>query len=391
MLQSPPRYVALDSWRGICACLVVFHHVGIQFPRSHIAQSTLVGQSWLFVDFFFVLSGFVIAANYERRLLDGYGIGKFMLLRFGRLYPLHLTMLLVFIAYELTQVAIPELGDAGRAPPFTTEVHAIDTVIANLLLLQSLHVFDFHTWNIPAWSISTEFYTYLIFAAALVIFRDRLDRVLILVLAASPFVFVALGLHDLNTTYEWGLPRCVFGFAAGVAAHHFWLRKQAGVKTLLREPATATAIELLVVTGVVVFVLLSGFDYVSMLAPYVFAVAVLVFAAEAGAVSRLFLQPPFVLLGLISYSVYMVHYFIVGRVDAAARTAVLYFDANFPEVMRRITTHDIPDQWDLLQGDLFDLALLAFIIAVSYVSYRLIEDPGRYWVRKLLSRRRVTA
>jgi hypothetical protein len=52
------RFEALDGWRGICACLVVlFHFHGF----SPIYSVELVRNSYLFVDFFFVLSGFVIA------------------------------------------------------------------------------------------------------------------------------------------------------------------------------------------------------------------------------------------------------------------------------------------------------------------------------------------
>ena len=61
------RFVALDSWRGICALLVALFHVPI---IGVMRQVTLVSNGYLFVDFFFVLSGFVIATVYERRLGD---------------------------------------------------------------------------------------------------------------------------------------------------------------------------------------------------------------------------------------------------------------------------------------------------------------------------------
>ena len=58
------RLVALDSLRGLCALMVALMHIN---SISHISESTLVRQSWLFVDFFFVLSGFVIAHSYIDR------------------------------------------------------------------------------------------------------------------------------------------------------------------------------------------------------------------------------------------------------------------------------------------------------------------------------------
>jgi peptidoglycan/LPS O-acetylase OafA/YrhL len=53
--------------------------------NSHVSDLALLANSYLFVDFFFVLSGFVIAADYERRLREGFGVWRFALLRFGRL------------------------------------------------------------------------------------------------------------------------------------------------------------------------------------------------------------------------------------------------------------------------------------------------------------------
>ena len=92
------HHIALDAWRGIAALIVALFHFA---TPAAISQSTFLRNSWLFVDFFFVLSGFVIAANYRGRLAQGFGIERFMLLRLGRLYPLHILMLAAFIATEL--------------------------------------------------------------------------------------------------------------------------------------------------------------------------------------------------------------------------------------------------------------------------------------------------
>src|SRR5438445_11061004 len=98
------RFVVLDSWRGIAACMVALGHLDLLSPYSHVHGVPFLSNSWLFVDFFFVLSGFVIAANYQQRLLDGFGVGRFLLLRLGRLYPLHFAVLTLFIGSELLKV-----------------------------------------------------------------------------------------------------------------------------------------------------------------------------------------------------------------------------------------------------------------------------------------------
>src|SRR5216683_6021851 len=92
------HFIALDSLRGICASIVAFFHVD---GDAFIKTIPVVANGFLFVDFFFVLSGFVIAASYGRKIVDGYSIGKFMFLRLGRLYPLHAFMLLAYLCIAI--------------------------------------------------------------------------------------------------------------------------------------------------------------------------------------------------------------------------------------------------------------------------------------------------
>ena len=56
------RFYALDSWRGIAAVMVALFHMPIAWSLYDVG---IVRHAWLFVDFFFVLSGFVIAFTYE--------------------------------------------------------------------------------------------------------------------------------------------------------------------------------------------------------------------------------------------------------------------------------------------------------------------------------------
>ena len=67
----PHRYAALDALRGICATMVVLYHIR---PTGWLTANPLATHAWLFVDFFFVLSGFVIAASYRGRLSEGFSL-----------------------------------------------------------------------------------------------------------------------------------------------------------------------------------------------------------------------------------------------------------------------------------------------------------------------------
>src|SRR3954447_25021058 len=92
--HSKNHFLALDSLRGICATFVVIYHFE---SDAFIRKIPFIQHGFLFVDFFFVLSGFVIAANYRDKIASEYSILKFFFLRLGRLYPLYVSMLFAFL------------------------------------------------------------------------------------------------------------------------------------------------------------------------------------------------------------------------------------------------------------------------------------------------------
>ena len=354
------RFEALDSWRGLAACLVALHHLALPL-NSHLDALGLIPNGYLFVDFFFVLSGFVIAANYEKRLAEGFGVWRFALLRFGRVYPLHLAVLLALILLRLAHSA----SGLGAPSPFQPPRWSADTILANLLLVHSLHLFDFTPWNGPSWSISAEFYTYLLFAAAAVALPGR--RIVLLLLPVAGASALALwGLvGSIGTTFDWGLIRCIFGFSVGAITWHVhrtgWLR-------------SGSVLELTSVVLIVAFVCNAGNSSLSLVAPAVFALAVLVFAAEAGAVSRLLRAPAWLWLGERSYSIYMVHFLVFWLLADGVkllRLAQIELIAGSENASR------------LWQNDVLFLIYIVLVLGVAAGTYRLIEVPARSWFRRL--------
>jgi peptidoglycan/LPS O-acetylase OafA/YrhL len=362
-VTEPKRFEVLDSWRGIAACLVALFHLRV-VAQSHLADIAVIRHSYLFVDFFFVLSGFVIAANYHSRLSEGLSLWRFALLRCGRLYPLHLATLGICILMHLAH----SVSGLGAESLFQPPARSADTLVANLLLIHSLNVFDFPTWNLPSWSISAEFYTYLLYAAAVSTLRDRVWRLLVPVLVLSPVALWMLAGGMDNATHEYGILRCVFGFAAGVLA---W--KVHGAARL----RCGTALELLSVALIVVFVWGAGETALSIGAPAVFAAAVLVFAAEGGALSGVVRRPAFLALGAWSYSIYMVH-FPIGwmLLDAAKLLEMAGVDLVVGGMVGR-------SRWE---GDLAALVYFALVLSVASITYRVIEAPGRARFRRLAAR-----
>lgn len=297
------RFEALDSWRGICALAVAVFHFSFVIKADFI-RNLILSNAYLFVDFFFVLSGFVVCHAYRDRLGTPRRVGGFVLRRFGRLWPLHAAILLAMM------LAVMAINLGGHHPDrFTVQTaeggYSLLALGLHAGLLTSMGFYG-NAWNSPAWSIGAELYTYLLFAAVIVLAGRRLLGASLALVAAASLALLVFAPAYMNSTADFGLVRCVAGFFAGVAAYHAhaaWREKRLPVPTLAEIGIIAIAGLFMVVAG-------NGPDEVhavSLLAPAVFALAILVFAREAGAVSKLLRAGPLRALGAWSYSIYMVH------------------------------------------------------------------------------------
>jgi len=370
------HFEALDGWRGLCACLVaLFHFHGY----SPLYTSELIRNSYLFVDFFFVLSGFVIAWNYEDRLGSWQQLRQFMILRLGRLYPLHIFMLFVFLAWETAKLVLGRISPPG--PEAFVGENQPGTVLSNIFLVQSLHLNDSLSWNAPSWSISTEWWAYVVFAVAVAAFGLR-HWMLALVALAAPRFRLQVRRPGMDVPYDWGRVRCGFGFALGVACSrlHRWRGAPAGATA---TPG-ATLLECTAVAAVVGFVSFAGKSDWSLLAPFVFMFAVLVFAVEGGWLSRALRLPLFKWLGMLSYSIYLTHYFFVLVVPVVVKRAFhldLWTSMPLPAGGTALVFGR-----NVLEGTLFYALVLGLTIAFSAFTYRWIETPGREWSRRVARR-----
>ena len=197
-VKNDTRYVALDGLRGVAALLVVLFHVRWS---NHLTHSTLVSNGFIAVDLFFILSGFVISANYSSRISSLQDAWRFMCLRFFRIYPIHLLVISAFVCVEFAKLISRHLFNIsyGPQPPFTGS-NSYVALVSNLLLIQGLPTFDNPSWNIPSWSISCEFAAYLVFAAA-VLFGLCRRRMLLLgtTLVAVSEAMLLLYFHETHS------------------------------------------------------------------------------------------------------------------------------------------------------------------------------------------------
>jgi peptidoglycan/LPS O-acetylase OafA/YrhL len=116
--------------------------------------------------------------------------------------------------------------------------------------------------------------------------------------------------------------------------------------------------------------------------PLLFGALVLIFAAQAGPLSRALKQRVLSYLGEISYSIYLVHYVLVLVAFGAASVleAVLGVDALTERGPFNAAVINMPNAW---VGDFAALAFLGLTIAVAGVTYHWVENPGRRWFNDL--------
>lgn len=380
MSKKAQHFIVLDSWRGICACMVALLHVMV---NSHLYPLPFIRAAGFFVDFFFVLSGFVIFANYEDRLKKGYSVIKFMFLRFGRLYPLHISILLVFIASEVVQGFLPGISDYTQYAPFSAPGETLSDIISQIFLFHALDTETHKAFNSPSWSISAEFYTYLTFALALVFFKNRIGifcaALAILAISLLSLIFSAFPQYY----FIEGFLRCLAGFAAGGICWHIH------TKQALQNHALSinvwSFIEVAIILAIYLFIVFSKGTVYRYLAPVVFSFTILIFAFEKGFISKLLSKRFFVFLGMLSYSIYMVHAFIASKVLPLSawlieKTAHLKLTINIDGKEMLGTS--------LWQGDIITLVYMVLVVATSYITFKLIEAPGRKLSRHLVEARR---
>lgn len=343
------RFEALDSLRGVCAILVVMFHMPV---ASHWRDWGLIQHSYLFVDYFFVLSGFVIAHAYAQRLKTPKDAGRFMVRRLGRVWPLHVLMLLAYIGLELVRL----WTHFDSVTPFTRD-RSVEAIFSNLFLIQAYNIHPSLTWNGPSWTLSVEVGCYVVFAL-LLLATPKMWRWIGAVLAVIGAVIVLTqAKRYMNTTYDFAFPRAVYGFFLGSLLQGVWMQ----IPRL--KGHAATALEIGTVIGVCVFI---GYATgpVTVLVTLLFVASVWVFAGEDGALSRLLDTKPLVTLGRWSFAIYMVHMFVLVVTIIIARK-LDWMPA------RRI---DFGSVW---LNDLFGVALFGLIVALAILAHRFVEAPAQ--------------
>lgn len=367
-LPDRSRYDALDGLRGIAALLVAAHHLNAETP---LFGQPVFAAGLQYVDFFFVLSGFVIAASYGERLVGGLRPERFLLLRLGRIWPAHLVMVGCYLAIEAFVWLSGSTGLTSR-PAFGPGREA-EYLPLVLVLGQALVPEAARTWNVQSWSISVELVLYVLFALS----WRRLGAARWL--AAGALCLLGAGMLETGALNGWSdLQRGASGFGLGLLTWACW--QAWGTQFGASAPRCANLIEALAIAAVGASFVVPALTGHILAANLIYAAAVLIFAAQRGVVSRWLATAPLAFLGAISYSLYMVH----GLAETAAlRLMQLVLGGLGSDgllVSQPGLARPVPaGGW---AGDLLALGAIAFAVFAAWLLFRLVEWPARQWSRR---------
>lgn len=347
---------ALTCIRGLAAWWVVMFHFREALPAGTSRWAIdIAGYGYLAVDLFFLLSGYVIALNYAKifQRFDYSQTIYFILLRIGRIYPLHVFMMAIFLVNPLAIILFSAHGDPGQRYEPTY-------YIMSLALIQNWGFTDILAWNVPAWSISTEWFAYLIFPLLAFYVLRKINSIssgllhIIAILTILAWLCHELGLTDLGDKIEkFGLTRCCIEFSCGII---LWRLRMLRPVLAQGEGGMAVVAGLLCV---VISLQPPMKDYY--LVPLGFALIIWGLTDVNALPARLLAGRALEGVGLVSYSTYMVHYFVKDWVN------FLLVRPEIPDIVPFPT-------------------YIAVTAVASVLLYHAVELPSRRWGRAAAGR-----
>lgn len=364
------RYiVSHTALRGIAALLVVFYHLqfGAAYRFGWETATPFFARGYLWVDLFFILSGFVIAYSAradERAPYDGAQIRDFWLARFARIYPLHLVCLLALLAIQASLFAIGQATSLKVGNPGLWTRDSMLNFVEQLLLLNAWGITGRVGWNIPSWSISAEMFAYLIFPA-LAAFMARGGRAAIVLLLAGAgafYAWVGFTSGDLNIVIGLAIVRCLAGFSLGMII----CRERDRIDRL--PDATlgiAQAFGLAIALGVP----LLGLNDVLAIPGFVLLIAAT--WPDRGWLARPLAWTPLRWLGEVSYSIYLVHVVLLPS-----------WCVIMGAILAKLGIGPAPARAVVMIGG------VTMVLIVATFTWRYVEGPARKVISRWYDRRR---
>lgn len=297
LIKSKKHYEILDGLRGVAAISVVIFHF-LEWVSG--PSENLFAHSFLAVDFFFCLSGFVIAYAYDDRI-EKMGVVEFFKSRLIRLHPLVIIgSILGLIGYSF----IPYGDIANRSVSELLLLFACSLLLIPLPIMKERFGNNFGL-NAPAWSLFWEYIANIIYSLIL----WRLSRRILLVLtfiAGIALAYVSYNAKGLiggwsGDTFWDGCARVSYSFLAGILVYRF--------KWIIPSKLGFPGLSLLLIPA---FLYPFNPEFNSITEPLIvlFYFPFLV-ALGAGAITSPKTKKICAFAGNISYPLYMTHYFAI--------------------------------------------------------------------------------
>ena len=370
MTEMPDEIRPLVGIRGLATAWVVGYHM---FPILYLlAPSTgtrvnYLASSLIMVDFFFMLSGFIITFRYLDSFaeLSGRNTMRYLSLRFARIWPVHAVMLLAFLLYGAwSEWALGYGLEADNT--------SVGNVLANLAMLHEIPPAT--TINPPSWSLAPEFAAYLAFPLlALLLVKVRTAEVA----GAAAIVILAGGtallwwLYEVNgsdgSAYALAWPRIAVCFPVGCLIAIGWRK----LSRWQREDTDWDSVALFgfAATAFVVWVFNRAGEFEPPVLAFPFlALVVLGCAGSTGIVATVLGHPVLEWCGRVSYSVYLTHFLVIIAVYGVL---VRHGAQGTPQIVRLLIL----------------IGVMALIVAAGALSYYAVEEPSRKALRRLTHRR----
>lgn len=357
------KILKLDGLRGLFSLMVVLYHYPQNFMPNFIYNSFFIRESYAFVDFFFVLSGFVIALNYNH-ISTPSDLYQYLKKRFIRLYPLLFFSSSIFFVYLVFSRTVmvkffPEFMDNPSSEYYQYIIPFFDV----LLMTNSTKIFGTSMLiNGPSWSISSEMISYAVFGVLFVFLNKKFRNLMFgIIIVFSCIILYFQG--NFFSGEDYGFVRGLVGFFSG---YFTWVlsKKQDKLSNLFEF-----LFPILIITLFYFLHLTSsgtskiGLPISIILTPLVFSCIILFFTKTNGVFSLILELKPIQYLGQISYSLYLNHTIIILVV---------------PKILNRIFQIRLSLSLELI-------ITLVVLIIYSHITYKFIELKVGNYLKKSIN------
>ena len=246
----------------------------------------------------------MITLNYYGKIVNFKTLLQFQRKRFLRLYPLHASLLMLFVLLEISKYYFIYFTNINiNNEPFSGN-NSVESLIANLFLIQAWSV-ESLSFNFPSWSVSAGFYTYLLFGCFL--FFTQFVKFVEILLISVIFCFgILLFNQNLNFDNYSGVLRCIYSFTIGTVIFFIYKRSKIKLKSsmiglilIISTTYLLTQESILLFEKFILFPILFGLIIFSLL-----------ITSEKSALIKTLNNKYLLFLGTISYGIYMIHMFV---------------------------------------------------------------------------------